>query len=120
MGEHKGKVDVEAGKRFLSDHYDTFAKKTDPNERTLCGHVDLSPRGIKPWQQEYGPAGAVQAKVTNSSMAERMSILAAMGHSCGIHFKAAEHLARHPEFQWQKEYLRDMNSHPWTEFTVTR
>ncbi len=120
VAEHKGKIDVEAGKQFLSDHYDTYEKKTQPNERTLCGHVDLSPRGMKPWQDEYGPAGAVQAKVTDSSMAERMALVAAMGHSCGIHFKAAEHLSRHPAFAWQKEFLRDLNSHPWTEFTIHR
>ncbi len=120
MAEQKGKIDVEAGKRFLSDHYDTYEKKTQPNERTLCGHVDLSPRGMKSWQEEYGPAGAVQAKVTDSSMAERMALVAAMGHSCGIHFKSAEHLARHPAFAWQKEFLRDLNSHPWTEFTIHR
>ncbi len=120
MAEHKGRIDVESGKRFLSDHYDTYEKKTQPNERTLCGHVDLSPRGMKPWQEEYGPAGAVQAKVTDSSMAERMALVGAMGHSCGIDFKAAEHLARHPAFAWQKEFLLDLNSHAWTEFTVHR
>ncbi|NWG14752.1 MAG: peptidase C45 [Acidobacteria bacterium] len=120
MAEYKGKIDVEAGKRFLSDHYDTYEQKAQPNERTLCGHVDLSPRGMKPWQQEYGPAGAVQAKVTDSAMAGRMALVAAMGHSCGIDFKAAEHLANHPQFSWQKEFLRDLNSHPWTEFTAQR
>jgi hypothetical protein len=49
-------------------------------------------------------------------MAERMSLVAAMGHSCGIHFKAAPHLRAHPEFAWQKHYLRDLIAHPWTEF----
>jgi hypothetical protein len=39
-----------------------------------------------------------------------------MGHSCGIHFKAADHLKLHPEFTWQKAFLRDLDSHPWTDF----
>jgi Phospholipase B len=120
MAEYKGKIDVKAGQKFLSDHYDTYAKKTDPNERTLCGHIDLSPRGSKPWQPEFGIAGAVQAKVTDAAMAERMSLTASMGHPCGITFKAAEHLKRHPEFNWQKEYLRDLNSHAWTTFSAAR
>jgi hypothetical protein len=120
MAEYKGKIDVKAGQRFLSDHYDTYAKRTDPNERTLCGHIDLSPRGSKPWQPEFGIAGAVQAKVTDASMAERMSLTASMGHPCGIAFNAAEHLKRHPEFNWQKEYLRDLNSCPWTTFSAAR
>ncbi len=120
MAEYKGRIDVAAGQKFLSDHYDTFEKKIDPDERTLCGHIDLSPRGSKPWQPEYGPAGAVQAKVADASMAERMSFTASMGHSCGIDFIAAEHLRLHPEFKWQSTYLRDMKSYPWTIFTVSR
>ena len=90
--EYKGRVDVETGKKFLSDHYDTYAKKEEPNERTLCGHIDLSQRGAKPWQPPYGVAGAIQAKLADSSMAERMSLMVAAGHPCGIHFHAGEHL----------------------------
>jgi len=117
MAEYKGKLDVAVGQRLLSDHYDSFTKKIDPNERTLCGHIDLSPRGSQPWQPEFGTAGTVQAKVSDAAMAEQMSFTASMGHPCGIHFKATDHLLRHPEFKWQKEYLRDMNSFPWTTFS---
>jgi hypothetical protein len=116
MAEYKGRIDVAAGRRFVSDHYDTFDKEVSPNERTLCGHVDLSPRGSRPWQPEYSPSGAVQSKAADAAMAERMMLTASMGHSCGIHFKAAEHLRTHPEFAWQKDFLRDLDSHPWTEF----
>ena len=119
MAEYKGKIDVAAGRRFLSDHYDTFDKKDEPDERTLCGHIDLSPRGSKPWQPEFGPAGAVQAKVTDAALAERMSLTASMGHSCGIDFNAADHLRLHPQFQWQSPYLHDLKSHPWTLFTAS-
>jgi len=120
MAENKGKIDVPAAQRFLADHYDTFARKNDPNERSVCGHVDLSPRGMPPWQPPYGIAGAVQNKVADASMAEHMSLTASAGHSCGIHFKAPRHLRLHPEFSWQKEYLRDMNSRPWTTFAIAR
>jgi hypothetical protein len=75
---------------------------------------------VKGWQEPYAPAGAVQAKVSDSAMAERMSLTAAMGHSCGINFKAADHLAKHPQFDWQKLYLKDMASYPWTEFSIVR
>ena len=34
----------------------------------------------------------------------------------GLNFKASEHLARHPEFNWEKGLLRDLNSRDWTEF----
>jgi len=117
MKEYKGRIDVAAGKAFLSDHYDSFAKKADsPNERTLCGHVDLSPRGLKPWQREYGAAGAVQNKIADASMAKRMMLDAAMGHACGVHFRAAEYLAKHPGEAWMKPLLRDLPSNPWTRF----
>jgi len=116
LEENKGAIDVEAGKRFLGDHFDSFSKKQDPNERTLCGHIDLSPRGIKDWQPPYGAAGAAQAKVMDSDMAGRMEIWAAMGHPCGIHFKAAAHLAANPDLSWQKDFLKDLDSRPWTKF----
>lgn len=117
MAQYKGRIDLQAGKRFLSDHYDTFEKKEDsPNERTLCGHIDLSPRGLPPWQEPWGCAGAVQAKVTDAQLARRMELEAAMGHSCGISFKAAGYLAAHKEQAWQKPLLRDLPSHPWTRF----
>jgi hypothetical protein len=116
MAENRGKIDVQAGQKFLSDHFDTFQKKVEPSERTLCGHIDLSPRGLGSWQPPFGAAGAVQAKVTDAAMAERMSLVASMGHSCGIHFKAADHLKRHPQFKHLKPYLRDLPSRPWTTF----
>lgn len=46
--------------------YDTFSCQLAPSERTLCGHIDLSPRG------------------------------SAMGRADGIDFKAAEHVKQHP------------------------
>jgi hypothetical protein len=117
LEEHKGRIGLEEAKRFLADHYDTFEKRPDsPNERTLCGHVDLSPRGMKPWQDEFGPAGAVQAKAADAQMIARMELEAAMGHPCGIGFRAEDHLSRHPQFAWMKPLLRDLPSHPWTRF----
>ncbi|MGA2260404.1 MAG: C45 family peptidase [Acidobacteriota bacterium] len=120
MAENKGKIDVAAAQRFLADHYDTYEKKINPSERTLCGHIDLSPRGMGNWQKPHGAAGAVQNKVADATMAEHMSLTASAGHSCGIDFKAADHLKTHPEFNWEKEFLKDMLSHPWTVFEVAK
>ncbi|MBZ5498034.1 MAG: peptidase C45 [Acidobacteriia bacterium] len=120
MAENKGKIDVAAAQRFLADHYDTYEKKINPSERTLCGHIDLSPRGLGSWQLPYGAAGAVQNKVADATMAERMSFTAAAGHACGTHFQAAAHLKAHPEFDWEKEFLKDMLAHPWTVFEAAR
>ncbi len=120
MAENKGKIDVAMAQSFLADHYDSFAKKTDPNERTLCGHIDLSSRGSKPWEPEFGIAGAVQNKAADSQMIADLSFTAAMGHACGIDFHASEHLKKHPEFAWQKDLLKDLPSRPWTTFRAQR
>jgi hypothetical protein len=118
MAQYKGKIDVVAAQRFLADHYDTFEKKEDADERTLCGHVDCSPRGSPPWQPPYGTAGAVENKVADAIMAEHMSFTAAAGHACGRDFNAAEYLRQHAAFAWEKPLLRDLNAYPWTTFTV--
>ncbi|MGD0868071.1 MAG: C45 family peptidase [Bryobacteraceae bacterium] len=116
MEQNKGKIDVAAGQRFLGDHFDSFTGKTEPSERTLCGHIDLSPRGMGDWQGPFAPAGAVQNKVTDAAGAEKMSLTAALGHACGMHYKAGDHLAKHPEFAWYKPILHDMNARGWAKF----
>ncbi len=120
MAENKGKINVKAAQRFLADHYDTFQKKDEPSERTLCGHIDLSPRGMGSWQSPYGIAGAVQNKIADATMAARMSMTVAAGHACGTDFKAAPHLKAHPDFDWQKAFLKDMPARPWTVFEIAK
>ena len=121
MAENKGRIDVAMAEKFLGDHYDSFEKRDNaPSERTLCGHVDLSSRGLGDWQSPYGPAGAVQNKAADAAMAERLTLRAHAGHACGLHFKAAQHLAKHPEFKWQKELLRDMDAQGWAEFSAAK
>jgi hypothetical protein len=118
MEQNKGKIDAAAAQKFLGDHFDSFAGKVDASERTLCGHIDASPRGSGTWQPPYAPAGAVQNKVADAAGAEKMSLTALLGHACGRNFKVAEHLASHPEFAWQKDMLRDMPSRGWAKFTA--
>jgi hypothetical protein len=80
----------------------------------------MTSRGSKPWQPPYGTAGAVENKVADAKMAADLSLTAAMGHSCGINFKAAKHLKEHPEFAWEKEALRNLDSHSWTTFKAAK
>jgi hypothetical protein len=123
MKQAKGKIDVTMAEAFLSDHEDSFERpassveKTQPNERSLCGHVDASSRGVKEWGWDaYNPGGAVQGKATDSKLAANMSMVARAGHPCGADFLAADFLDHHPEFSWQKPLLRDMKAGPWTTF----
>ena len=119
MAQSKGKIDVAMAQSFLSDHRDTFLNANGADERTLCGHVDASPRGCPQWDWEaHHPGGAVQGKATDSSMTKQMSFIARMGHPCGSDFIAAPFLKDHPEFQWQAPMLRDMKAGPWTKFAA--
>lgn len=117
LNENKGKIDVELAKSMISDHYDSYQKKEEANERTLCGHVDTSARGVSiwGWNANY-PGGAVQGKATDASMAEKLQLVARAGHPCGADFLAKPFLAAHPEYAWQAPYLRDMRAGNWQEF----
>jgi hypothetical protein len=117
MKQNRGRIDVPMAERFLSDHEDGSAKKETADERTLCGHTDVSSRGIPEWDWgPYYPGGAVQGKAADSQMAANMSLWARAGHPCGDDFLAKDFLAAHPEYNWQASKLRDMKAGPWTEF----
>ncbi len=117
MKEYKGRIDVQLAEKFLGDHYDTWLKKIDPDQRTLCGHIDNSPQGVPVWHDgPYTPEGAVTGKVTDSAMAAKMEMIARAGHPGGENFYAKPFLKAHPQFDWEKPILKNMISYPWTEF----
>ena len=117
MAQYKGRIDVEIAKQMESDTYDIIEKKQEPDERTLCGCVDVSPRGIPEWDWgKYFPGGTVQAKVIDGKMAGAMAFWAAKGHPCGADFIAADFIKQHPEYAWMRGLLQDMPSRPWTKF----
>src|SRR5712692_1660164 len=117
MAQYKGRIDVEIAKQMESDTYEIIEKKQQPDERTLCGCVDVSPRGIPEWDWgKYFPGGTVQAKAIDGKMADAMEFWAAMGHPCGADFIAADFIKQHPEYAWMRGLLQDMPSRPWTKF----
>jgi hypothetical protein len=113
MKQYKGKIDTQLAEKFEGDHYDAYEKKVDPDERTLCGHIDRDPRGAHP----YEAFGAVQSKVTDSELAAHMSLIAHLGHPGGESFYVKPFLKAHPEYDWEKSILGDMPAYPWTTFT---
>ncbi len=117
MAQHKGRIDAELGKQFEADTYDVIEKRDGPTERSLCGAVEASPRGIPEW--DWGPyyaGGTVQAKVVDATMAGKLEMWAAMGRPCAPDFKADPYLAQRPEYGWMRGLLRDMPSGAWTVF----
>jgi hypothetical protein len=119
MAQHKGQIDVEVAKALESDKFDVIDNKDGPTERSLCGTVDTSARGIPEWNwPPYYPGGTVQAKVTDATLAARMQLWAAMGHPCAPDFKAEAFLQAHPDYSWARGLLQDMKTQPWTAFSA--
>lgn len=117
IAEYQGRIDIEAAKKFETDGFDAYEKKAGPNERSLCGAVETSPRGVPEWDwPKFFPGGTVQAKVMDSQMAEKMQLWAAYGHPCAPDFIAEDFLKQHPEFGWTRGLLRDMKNGAWTQF----
>jgi phospholipase B-like protein len=117
MKQDKGKIDAAWAEKAMSDHHDVVQKKEVAGERTLCGHVDATTRGVPEW--EWGanyPGGAVQGKVMDDAMATSLTLRARFGHPCGADFIAAPFLKAHPEYSWQAPILKDMKAGPWTTF----
>ena len=117
MKEYKGKIDVDAAMKFMGDHYDTWYKKEKSSGLTLCGHFDGDEVTATYWGQPgFDPNGAVQGKATDGTLAMGMKFWAIIGHPCGQPFIASKFLSAHPEFSYQKEFLRDMPGEVWTLF----
>lgn len=117
MREHYGKIDRNIARRLLADHHDSFQQAYNPGSRTLCGHVEYDPDGLPEWDwPPFYPGGAIDAKVTDSEWASQMKFFAKFGHSCDIPFLAEPFLKAHPQYEWQKPYLIDLPSYPWTIF----
>jgi hypothetical protein len=117
LKENKGTIDVAAAMSFMGDHYDTWNKMDKASGLSLCGHIDQDKTGCPDmgWPS-FTPAGAVQAKATDGTLASDMKLWAIMGHPCGESFLAKTFLEAHPEFDYQKEFLRDMPGEVWTLF----
>ncbi|MGA7622160.1 MAG: C45 family peptidase [Candidatus Acidiferrales bacterium] len=117
MAANVGKIDTSLAETFLSDHHDSYTKKTTANRRTLCGHGDVATPGDPSYERRpFNPTGAVQGKVMDGHMAETMSFVARIGHPCGTDFKAQAFLEQHPDYRWEAPALTDMDAGPWTQY----
>ena len=115
MKENKGKINIERGKAFLSDHFDTYLNTAAPDSRTLCGHWELDNEASGLFEP-FRPLGAYDGKILDATMAQNMSLAARWGSSCGMAFDAKQFLRDHPQFEWMSGILKDRPTQPWTEF----
>lgn len=118
MAQFKGKIDIEAAKSFMGDHFDPKRNQEKAGRFSLCGHMDEDEIGVPgvSWDAAYFAAGAVQGKATDSNLASKMQFWAIMGHPCGESFIAKNFLDAHPEYNVQKDFLRNMPGQVWTLF----
>jgi len=118
MKEYRGKIDIETAKKFMADHHDALHNTDKASALTLCGHVEDDPAGVSCWDDgPFCPTGAVQGKATDGTLAGEMKLWAVMGHPCGTAFIASDFLAKHPEYGYMKDHLRDMPSRSWSLFS---
>jgi len=121
MNQYYGEIDIDLAKKFQADHYDPSHEKYQRSANTLCGHVELDPRGLPEWGYDpYYPGGSICAEATDSELADKMKLWAKWGHGCDYDFIAEDFLKEHPEYEWQKPYLKDLISHPWITVEVTK
>jgi len=118
---YKGKIDIEIAKKIMSDHYDIYHKKNQPAANTICAHYDEDPRysmssNVAVHPDPFTPAGALDCKITTTSMAINMKFIARFGRPCGKAFNTDEFFEKHPQWNWQKKYLLNRPKQPWCEF----
>lgn len=120
--DYKGKINIETAKAFMGDHHDTRFNTEKPGRCSLCGHLDEDETGNSGinWDAAHYPAGSVQGKATDGTLAKEMKLWAIMGHPCGKPFIAKSFLDSHPEYAFQKEYLKDMPGQVWTLFSIIK
>jgi hypothetical protein len=119
LDSNYGKIDSNLAKSFISDHFDVVLQKESPSARTLCGHIELDPKGEPSWERPpYYPEGAVDAKVTDSLLAERMMSWAIFGHPCKLEFNSEKFLETKSQFKWMKDWLKDLPKNEWVLFGI--
>ena len=118
LGEFDGRIDVGVGKRMIGDTFDPYLNYTRPSARTICAHSDEDPcenSGLTP----FTPFGSVDAKVACAADIAEMNLWARYGRADGAPFDADEFLRQHPQWNWQKGYLKSRPQQPWTYITAT-
>jgi Phospholipase B len=115
MREYKGEINVELAKAFMGDHFDMKRGKEKAGRYSLCGHLDEDETGKNEisWDGAHYHAGAVQGKATDGNLAGNLQFWAIMGHPCGQSFNAKNFLTAHPEYDFEKDYLKDMPGQEW-------
>lgn len=116
LEQFDGKIDAAVGKRMIADTFDPYLNYTHPSSRTICAHSDedrCELSGLTP----FTPFGSIDAKVATSADIAEMRLWARFGRADGAAFDAEEFLRQHPQWDWQRGYLKSRPQQPWTYLT---
>jgi hypothetical protein len=119
MNQYEGKIDIEAAKKIIADHYDVYLKKENPCSRTVCSHYELDAREYMsdPTRPKpYSLHGAVDACVVDTKTAMDMGFWGRFGNSCGTPFDINKFCDEHIQWKAFRPYVHDRPSQDWTYF----
>jgi hypothetical protein len=122
MDKYKGEIDLEIGKKIMSDHYDVYLKKINPSSRSVCSHYNLDAREYMSDPSRplpYQPRGACDGNLITTKLAKDMSFCLKFGSSCNIPFSNEEFFKEHIEWSQYKDYIVSRPNEPWTIFGIT-
>lgn len=121
LPEVSGTIDDGVAKRILADKYDPYLGYQCASSRNICAHYDVDPQyyaddphGV--WNVPFFPGGSCDGKCANATDIENLNMWGIFGRADGEPFDAKDFMKQHPEWNWQKGYLYDRPSQPWTLF----
>jgi len=109
--DYFGILNVESAKKIIADHYDVNLEKDHPNQLSVCNHVELHDR--RPY-----PFGAVDGKVTTSTLAKKGEFIGRWGSSCGRVFNAKQFLRKYPKYNQWRDFIPDFPRQPWVKISL--
>ena len=115
LQSQRGKLNMVTSSKILSDHYDTYLKKTNLSARSICKHCELDDAKESPESnmKPFMPNGSVDAAVVDATTASQLSLLFRFGTSCGKAFHKNEFFMNHPQWSELFSYVKNRPSQPW-------
>ena len=121
LPQMSGKIDDDIAKKILADKYDPYLGYICPSSRNICSHYDVDPQYYADdpkavWNIPFYPAGSCDGKCASADDIKNMQMWGIFGRADGEPFDVDSFMEQHPQWSWQKGYVYDRPSQPWTLF----
>lgn len=116
-----GTIDDEMAKKILADKFDPYLGYECASSRDICAHYDVDPQYYADdmnavWNIPFYPAGSVDGKCADGNDIDNFRMWGIFGRADGEPFDADDFMNQHPQWNWQRGYLKSRPSQPWTLF----